>query len=69
MLSIGLLSLLVELQVGTIVTPERNDHTITSASGQSHVLDGVLALVNDIPRIAGAVLDVESTIDPNTVRT
>jgi hypothetical protein len=69
MLSIGLLSLLVELQVGMIVTPERNDPTITSAPGQSHVLDGVLALVNDIPRIAGAVLDAQSIVDPNTVRT
>ena len=65
---IGLLSLLVELQAGKITTPEKDVPATTSGSSSSHVVDEVLALVNGVSSIAGAIFDVRSTIDPTIVR-
>lgn len=65
MQAICLLSLLVELRIRTITTPERDAPT----SSQPHIVDEVLALVNSVPKTAEAILDVQSAVDPIKVRT
>jgi len=66
---IGLLSLLVELQAGSVTAPERDIPATASGSSQSHITDEVLALVDSVPKMAGKILNVQSIIDPTAVRT
>ena len=48
--------------------PEGGVPATSSASGPSRVVGEVLALVNGVPKKAGAILDAQSTADPITVR-
>jgi hypothetical protein len=64
---IGLLSLLVELRVGTIAVLVKD--VPTTASSRSHIVDEVLSLMNSARKIARAVLDDQPTVDQTTVRT
>ena len=58
----------MELQARRIAAPEGDVPTISLASGPSRVVGEVLALVNCVPKKAGAILDAQSTVDPITVR-
>ena len=67
--AIGLLSLLVELQTERVAVPEGDVPTTASGSSPSHITDGVLALMNDVSKIAGTIFDVQPVVDSTTVRT
>jgi len=61
----------MELQAGKITAPGRDGSATAtaSASGPPRIVDEVLALVNAAPKIAGAIFNVQSTVDPIAVRT
>lgn len=58
----------MELQAKKIIAPERDVTTTSSGSTQSRIVDGVLALVNGVSEITGAIFDVQSAVEPITVR-
>ena len=59
----------MELQAGNITTSKRGVPATTPTSSPSHIADEVLALVNGVSKIAEAIFDVQSTVDPTSVRT
>ena len=63
----------MELQAGKIAALGRGGPaaaaTTSSASSPPRIADEVLALVNAVPNVVGAIIDVQSTVDPIAVRT
>lgn len=59
----------MELQAGENPASRRDDSATVSASGSPRIADEVLVLVNAAPKIAEAIFDAQSTVDPIAVRT
>lgn len=69
MQAIGALNLLVELRVRTITVPGRDVLTTAPTANQSHIVNGVLALVNSVSKTAEAALNVQLAVGSTTVCT